>query len=124
MTDFDFKNIIKCKNSGNLLELIYPGPNVDLSHLNIVEAKTSGEGEPKHKPVITRVDDGYNVKVGEVEHPMDEDHYIAVIELIADGQVHKQYLNPGDKPEATFKIPEADNVVAREFCTKHGLWQS
>lgn len=124
MTDFDFKNIIKCKNSGNLLELIYPGPDVDLSHLNIVEAKTSGEGEPKHKPVITRVDDGYNVKVGEVEHPMDEDHYIAVIELIADGQVHKQYLNPGDKPEATFKIPESDDVVAREFCTKHGLWQS
>ena len=55
---------------------------------------------------------------------MDEDHYIAVIELIADGQVHKQYLNPGDKPEATFKIPEATDLKAREFCTIHGLWQS
>ena len=51
------------------------------------------------------------------EHPMDEDHYIAMIELIADGQIHKQYLNPGDKPEAYFQIPEAECVEAREFCT-------
>ncbi|WP_455645837.1 desulfoferrodoxin family protein [Methanosphaera sp.] len=124
MVDFDFTNIIQCKNSGNVMELIYPGPEVDVNHVNVVEAKTEGEGEAKHVPVITRVDDGYNVKVGDVEHPMDEDHYIAVIEIIADGQVHKQYLNPGDKPEATFKIPEAENITAREFCTKHGLWQA
>ncbi|MGN1322299.1 MAG: desulfoferrodoxin family protein [Methanosphaera sp.] len=124
MANFDYTDIVRCKNSGNLLELIYPGPEVNVENLNIEEAKTSGEGEAKHKPVITRVDDGYNVKVGEVEHPMDENHYIAVIELIADGQVHKQYLNPGDKPEATFKIPEATDLKAREFCTKHGLWQS
>lgn len=124
MANFDYTNIIKCKNSGNVMELIYPGPEVDLELVNIVEAKTEGEGAPKHVPIVTRTDDGYNVKVGEVEHPMDENHYIALIELIADGQIHKQYLNPGDKPEATFKIPEAENVEAREFCTLHGLWKA
>lgn len=124
MANFDYTNIIKCKNSGNVMELIYPGPEVDLELVNIVEAKTEGEGAPKHVPIVTRTDDGYNVKVGEVEHPMDENHYIALIELIADGQIHKQYLNPGDKPEATFKIPEAKNVEAREFCTIHGLWKA
>ena len=124
MANFDYTNIIKCKNSGNVMELIYPGPEVDLELENIVEAKTEGEGAPKHVPIVTRTDDGYNVKVGEVEHPMDENHYIALIELIADGQIHKQYLNPGDKPEATFKIPEAKNVEAREFCTIHGLWKA
>lgn len=124
MAKFDYYSVVQCKNSGNIIEVLCPGKDDDVSQLNVIEAKTSGEGEPKHKPIITRVDDGYNVKVGEVEHPMDEDHYIAVIELIADGQIHKQYLKPGDKPEATFKIPEADDVVAREFCTIHGLWQS
>lgn len=121
---FDFTNIIRCKNSGNVIEIIYPGADVDLDALDVIEAKTEGEGDVKHKPVITRVDDGYHVKVGEVEHPMDENHYIAMIELIADGQIHKQYLNPGDKPEATFKIPEADKVCAKEYCTLHGLWKS
>ena len=124
MADFDYTNIIICKNSGNIIELIKPGADVDVNELTVVEAKTEGEGGPKHIPIITRVDDGYHVKVGEVEHPMDEDHYIALIELIADGQIHKQYLNPGDKPEATFKIPKADDVEAREFCTLHGLWKA
>lgn len=124
MSDFNFNNVVQCKNSGNIIELLCAGKDADVNELNIIEAKTSGEGEPKHKPVITRVNDGYHVKVGDVEHPMEEEHYIAVIELIADGQIHKQYLKPGDKPEATFKIPESDNVVAREYCTLHGLWQS
>lgn len=121
---FDYTNIIRCKGSGNVLELIYPGPDVDVEELNVIEARDEGEGEVKHKPVVTRVDDAYLVKVGEAEHPMDEDHFIAMIEIIADGQIHKQYLKPGDKPEATFKIPEADDIVAREYCTKHGLWRS
>lgn len=124
MTDYQKTDIVLCKNSGNVIEIIKPGQDVDVAHFNVIEAKTEGEGSPKHVPIVTRVDDGYHVKVGEVEHPMDEDHYIAMIELIADGQVHKQYLNPGDKPEATFKIPEAEYLEAREFCTLHGLWKA
>lgn len=124
MADFDKTSIVLCKNSGNVIEIIKPGQDVDVSQLNVIEAKTEGEGAPKHVPVIERLDCGYHVKVGEVEHPMDEDHYIAMIELIADGQIHKQYLNPGDKPEAYFEIPEAKCVEAREFCTLHGLWKA
>ena len=124
MADFDKTSIVLCKNSGNVIEIIKPGNDVDVAELNVIEAKTEGEGSPKHVPIVTRIDDGYHVKVGEVEHPMDEDHYIAMIELIADGQIHKQYLNPGDKPEAYFQIPEAECVEAREFCTLHGLWKA
>lgn len=124
MAEFDKTSIVLCKNSGNVIEIIKPGQDVDVTQLNVIEAKTEGEGAPKHVPVIERLDCGYHVKVGEVEHPMDEDHYIAMIELIADGQIHKQYLNPGDKPEAYFEIPEAKCVEAREFCTLHGLWKA
>lgn len=119
-----FNCIFKCKNSGNIVEMIHPGEDVDVSALNNLKAKDEGDGAAKHQPVITRTDNAYNVKVGEVEHPMDENHYIAMIELIADGQIHKQYLCPGDKPEATFEIPEASCVLAREYCTVHGLWKS
>ncbi|MEE1117715.1 desulfoferrodoxin family protein [Methanosphaera sp.] len=124
MADFDKTSIVLCKNSGNVIEIIKPGNDVDVAELNVIEAKTEGEGSPKHVPIVTRLECGYHVKVGEVEHPMDEDHYIAMIELIADGQIHKQYLNPGDKPEAYFQIPEAECVEAREFCTLHGLWKA
>ncbi len=117
-------NIIKCKGTGNIVEIIHAVDCADAESLNILDEKTSGEGEVKHVPVITRLSDRYNVKVGEVEHPMDDDHYIALIEIIADGQIHRQQLKPGDKPEVEFIIPEAKEVTAREYCTKHGLWKA
>ena len=75
----------------------------------------------KHVPVIEKVDGGYKVKVGSVAHPMTPEHWIAAIELIADGQVLRQNLTPADKPEAVF-LTNAVKVVAREFCNLHGLW--
>ena len=75
----------------------------------------------KHVPVVEKIDGGYKVKVGSVPHPMTPEHYIQVIEIIADGQVLRQTLSPTDQPEAVF-MPTATKVTAREFCNLHGLW--
>jgi len=62
------------------------------------------------------------VKVGEVAHPMEEKHFIEWIEIIADGKAYRQFLNPGDAPEALFPAsPSA--VTARAYCNIHGLWK-
>ncbi len=78
----------------------------------------------KHIPVITQVDGGIFVSVGEVAHPMEEEHLILWIELTVDGITRKQYLNPGDKPEAFFPNITGKNIIAREFCNLHGSWVS
>lgn len=75
----------------------------------------------KHVPVIEKIDGGYKVKVGSVAHPMTPEHWIVIIELIADGQVLRQNLTPGMAPEAVF-YTKATSVKAREFCNLHGLW--
>jgi superoxide reductase len=62
------------------------------------------------------------VKVGSISQPMEEKHYIEWIELLADGQVYRKYLQPGDAPEAFFPVT-ATAVDAREFCNLHGLWK-
>jgi superoxide reductase len=67
--------------------------------------------------------DGIKVKVGAVAHPMEEKHYIEWIEIIADGKVYRQFLSPGEAPEAFFPV-KAENVQAREYCNMHGLWKS
>jgi superoxide reductase len=54
---------------------------------------------------------------------MEEKHWIEFVEIIADGRVYRQYLNPGDKPEAVFNIAAA-KVTAREYCNLHGLWKA
>jgi superoxide reductase len=61
------------------------------------------------------------VKIGSVSHPMEENHFIEMIEVITkDGSILRKYLNPGEKPEAEFEVEEIKEV--REYCTIHGLW--
>ena len=54
---------------------------------------------------------------------MEEKHYVEWIELLADGKSCKQFLKPGDKPEAVF-LTDASTVSAREYCNLHGLWKA
>jgi len=54
---------------------------------------------------------------------MEQTHYIAWIEVIADDRVYRKFLKPGEKPEAEFEIT-AEKLEAREYCTIHGLWKS
>ena len=63
------------------------------------------------------------VKVGSVPHPMEENHHIEWIELIAGGKSCRKFLKPGKKPEVYFEI-KAETVSAREYCNIHGLWKS
>jgi len=91
---------------------------MDLLAENSVDA-----AQEKHVPVIEKVANGYKVTVGSVPHPMEEKHYIEFIELIADGKVYRQDLNPGEAPEAFFCV-EASEVTAKEFCNLHGLWKA
>jgi superoxide reductase len=91
--------------------------------MKLMEENTVDAAKEKHVPVIEKTADGITVKVGSVLHPMEEKHYIEWIQLIADGESYRQFLKPGGKPEATFKIT-AENVNAREYCNLHGLWKS
>ena len=86
---------------------------------------TSDGAAEKHVPVIEKIEGGYKVKVGSVEHPMIETHYIEWIELVCEkcGKVQRKQLKPGDKPEAVFKS-DSDKVTAREYCNLHGLWKA
>jgi len=120
------KEIYKCAICGNIVEVLHVGGGELIccgQPMDLLEAKTKDEGQEKHVPVIEKTDKGIKVKVGSVPHPMEDKHYIEFIEIIADGQVYRQELEPGQVPEAEFCI-EAENIMAREYCNIHGLWQS
>ncbi|MHC4076397.1 MAG: desulfoferrodoxin [Planctomycetota bacterium] len=117
--------IYKCMVCGNIVEVLHGGAGELLccgEPMKNLIAKTSDEGKEKHVPVIEKTAEGIRVKIGGITHPMEEKHYIEWIEIIADGKAYRQFLNPGDVPEAIFKI-EAENVSAREYCNIHGLWR-
>ena len=89
----------------------------------LVKENTVDAAKEKHVPVVERTADGFKVKVGSVAHPMEDKHWIEWVEVIADGKVLRQYLKPGQAPEAVFCV-KADTVTAREYCNLHGLWKS
>ena len=118
--------IYKCEKCGNIVEMIHAGAGELVccgQKMVLLEEKTADRTTEKHVPVIEKVADGYRVYVGTTLHPMEEKHYIEWIELVADGKSCKQFLKPGDKPEAIFKT-DARSVTAREHCNIHGLWKA
>jgi superoxide reductase len=83
-----------------------------------VEAATE-----KHIPVIAQAGNAVNVKVGSIEHPSLDEHYIMFIVLETDKGFMTKKLNPGDKPAADFVLAEGEKALnAYEYCNLHGLW--
>ena len=120
------KQIYKCEICGNIVEVLHDGVGTLVccgEPMTLLKENTVDAAKEKHVPIIEKTENGFRVKVGSVEHPMEDSHYIEWIEVIADGSVYRKDLNPGEKPEAEFCI-KAENITARELCNLHGLWKS
>ena len=118
--------IYKCEVCGNIVEVVHGGVGELVccgAPMSLVTENTVDAAKEKHVPVVEKIEGGYKVEVGSVPHPMEEKHYIEWIELIADGKAYRQFLEPGQAPEAMFKI-EAASMTAREYCNLHGLWKA
>jgi len=118
--------IYKCDVCGNIVEVMHgaPGELVCCGQpMKCLKENTVDAALEKHVPVIEPIEGGVKVKVGSTAHPMEAKHYIEWIEITADGKSYCQFLEPGQAPEAVFKI-EAAKITAREYCNIHGHWKS
>jgi superoxide reductase len=121
-------DIYKCENcDGVVMSLFGCGDQCELTcgegKMKKLQPKTADAANEKHVPVIEKIDGGYKVVVGSTPHPMEQEHWINMIELRAGDRVFYQFLHPGDAPEATFHT-DATDVSAREYCNVHGLWST
>jgi superoxide reductase len=118
--------VYKCAVCGNIIEVVHGGAGELVccgKPMQKLVAKTADVGKEKHVPVIEKANATIRVKVGSVPHPMEEKHYIEWIELLADGKAYRQFLTPGEAPEAVFNM-EANGVTVREHCNIHGMWEA
>ncbi len=118
--------VYKCDLCGNIIEVLHGGAGELVccgQPMNLLAENTVDAAKEKHVPVVEKTPDGVKVKVGSVAHPMEAKHYIEWVEIIADGKSYRQFLNPGEAPEATFKV-DAEDVTAREYCNLHGHWKA
>ncbi|MBL7101032.1 MAG: desulfoferrodoxin [Nanoarchaeota archaeon] len=125
MTEID--GVYKCEICGNIVTVIESGAGALVccgQEMKLLkEYKKEDEGEEKHVPVVSVDGNKATVKVGSAPHPMEEKHYIELVQLMKDGKVIvTRRLGPEDKPEAEFCLDNAEGVTARIFCNVHGLW--
>ena len=117
--------VFRCEVCGHIIEVLHPGAGTLTccnQPMKQMKENTTDAAKEKHVPVVEKTATGYKVKVGSVAHPMLAEHFIEWIELLADGKAYRQFLSPGQAPEAEFQVSVAE-VSAREYCNLHGLWK-
>ena len=120
------KEIYRCPVCGNIVEVLNAGTGELVccgKPMILIKENTTDAAQEKHVPVVEKTSNGYHVRVGRVEHPMLNEHYIQWIELLTPKSVLRCELKPGCKPEATF-ITNEECLCAREYCNLHGLWKA
>jgi superoxide reductase len=118
--------VYKCSVCGNQVEVTAVGGGTLVccnKPMDLMAENTTDAAQEKHVPVMERVDGGIKVKVGSVPHPMQKEHWIEWIEVIAGGKTYRQFLEPGEPPEAVFPIDD-QQLNVRAFCNLHGLWKA
>jgi superoxide reductase len=110
--------------------------------MSCTDAKTLKDGtdfEKKHTPIIeckdtVKAGEIFEVKIhtAEVEHPMEDGHFIQFIELkIGDIPLARANLTQYAKPEVVFyiKAPSEGHegrimkLTAYLYCNLHGIWK-
>lgn len=120
------RKFLLCTNCGNLIEFIKDsgvtpiccGQNMKELIPNMVDA--SGE---KHIPIIKLEENKAIVQIGEMLHPMSEEHFIEWIYLETTNGIKRAKLNPNEEPIKEFALSMNEEVIsAYAYCNLHGLW--
>ena len=115
-----------CKICGKVIGLIHDTGTPTIccgKEMELLKANTSDGAHEKHVPAY-EIDESKGeiiVKVGEIEHPMEKDHYIMWIAQVTDNMTMRKQLFPGQQPMVTMQYIKGSTIYA--YCDKHGLWK-
>ena len=115
--------VFKCKKCGKVITILNDKDTNTIcceEEMEELLPNTVDASHEKHLPSISIDDDMVYVQIGDVEHPMTNEHYIEWIMCeYKDANIIKK-LNPNDKPVAYFNYKEGIKIYA--YCNLHGLW--
>ena len=74
----------------------------------------------KHVPVYEVKGDKVFIRVGELEHPMDDNHFINYVFIVNDDSIDRVSFNPGENILICADYNKGTKVYA--YCNIHGLF--
>ncbi len=124
----DKKKAYFCENCGNVVETLWDSKqSLKCRGNEMIELKlnTTGASKEIHVPIIKNEGSKVTVSVGEEPHPMESEHHIIFIEVLAGDKVLRHYFKEGDeKAEALFFVEEGVPVKAKAFFNLDDFWES
>lgn len=113
--------IKKCEVCGNIVQAMENEGNLTCcgQKMKEIEANSTDASFEKHVPNYERIEDEIYVTV---KHPMEKEHFIKWIALIADGRQYRITLYPEQNAECRF--PYIPGSILYAYCNKHDLWKN
>ena len=116
----------KCRHCGKIIAVVNERnvPTICCGEpMSEMVPNTSDGAVEKHVPVYEVKDNVVTVTVGEVKHPMMENHYIEWVAIETNFGNQRKILKPGEEPVAKFALLEGEKVIrVVEHCNLHGLY--
>lgn len=117
---------LKCRHCGKIIAVVNERnvPTICCGEpMSEMIPNTSDGAFEKHVPVYEVKDNVVTVTVGEVKHPMMENHYIEWIAIETNFGNQRKVLKPGEEPVVKFALLEGEKVIrVVEHCNLHGLY--
>lgn len=118
----------RCSHCGNIVTKLTDGGAPLMccgEKMQLLEAGETDAAQEKHVPVFTQEGNVVVVQVGQMPHPMVEEHWIEWIVLETDRGAAIHWLSPGQPPKAVFQLAHGEKLkTVWEYCNLHGLWKA
>ena len=114
-----------CEHHGNIITVLggIKGPANDDGLQELLPGVTDAAQE-KHVPLVKVEGSKVCVNVGEVEHPMSQEHLIEWVVLETDQGWQKKDLRPDTAPTTECALTAGEKPLAvYAYCNLHGLWK-
>ena len=122
-------DLYRCEICGNIVQILFVGGGElvccgEPMKKFKIQTRENAMLE-KHVPIFMKDENGNDeIRVGEILHPMTQEHYIMLIEAISEDKnfVQIKFLSPEEEPKMSLCSP-TNKMIARELCNIHGLWE-
>lgn len=118
----------KCPHCGNvIIKLVDSGvtPVCCGQEMQELNPRLEDGAKEKHVPVVYKNENGkLSVKVGEVAHPMLEEHHICFIALEYENGIDVINLEVGKAADVEICCHKGKIKAVYEYCNLHGLWMT
>ena len=118
----------KCEKCGKIVAMVKESACDTIccgEPMKEIVANTVDAAKEKHVPAYKVNGNTVEVCVGEVAHPMTEEHLIEWVMLESEQGNQRKVLKAGAEPKVSFALVDGDKVKAvYAYCNLHGLWKA